>query len=116
MQRGAASLPKQYSLGVPPINKPHIYPPPSSLLLPFSLFFPSLSSSFPLSFSSFPLLLFLLSHPLPSSFSLLLPFLLFDDLQLKQGDYLLHHEAGKDHAQVLKAVGDDEAHLVNLDG
>ena len=40
----------------------------------------------------------------------------FDDLlQLPQGEYLLHHAAGKDHVDVLKAVAEDEAYTHNLD-
>ena len=42
-------------------------------------------------------------------------FNVFDDLlQLPQGEYLLNHAAGKDHVEVLRAVGDDEASVLTL--
>ena len=40
----------------------------------------------------------------------------FDDLlQLPQGEYLLHHDPGKDHVDVLRAVSEDEAYTLSLD-
>ena len=40
----------------------------------------------------------------------------FDNLlQLQQGEYLLHHEPGREYVDVLRAVGDDEAHTLDLE-
>ena len=42
-------------------------------------------------------------------------FNVFDELlKLPQGEYLLNHEAGRDHVEVLRAVGDDEAHTLDI--
>ena len=35
-------------------------------------------------------------------------------LHLPQGDYLLHHEPGREYLDILKAVGDEEAHTHSL--
>ena len=50
----------------------------------------------------------------PADISLFLANVFEELLQLPQGDYLLHHEPGRDYLDVLKAVGDDEAHTHSL--